>query len=234
MLGSGFNFFSIGLDILSIFPTGSRTFIFDQIFSVFLYLGTLVGVVVIAYMVIQAYRYREGSNLDSSEEDRPKLGELPPHSTDGKKLIKSLLLSAVVVIALVVWTYGSLLYVEQTPTQVEDSLTVGVEAYQFGFIFTYPDGHTSTGVLRAPENKVVILHITSRDVLHNFGSADLRMKADAVPGQISETWFIAESTGTYQAACYELCGAGHSYMNAEIIIMEDSEFELWNATKTNG
>tara|TARA_A100001037_G_scaffold177989_1_gene159624 strand:- start:221 stop:781 length:561 start_codon:yes stop_codon:yes gene_type:complete len=185
-------------------------------------------------MVIQAYRYREDSTRKKDDIDRPKLGELPPQEDDGNKLLKSLLLSAVVVIALVVWTYGSLLYVEAQPSQIDDALTIGVEAYQFGFLFTYPDGYQSTGVLRAPVDRVTVLKITSRDVLHNFGSPDLRIKADAAPGQVSETWFLAESTGTYDSACYELCGAGHSYMLAEIIILEESEFEQWNKTKNNG
>ncbi len=234
MLDFSFSFLLAGSSILQIFPTGSRNFIFDRIFFIFVLLGTIVGVIVIAYMLIQAYRYREGSAPKKDDVDRPKLGELPPPIDDGNKLLKSLLLSAVVVIALVVWTYGSLLYVEAQPSQVDGALTVEVEAYQFGFLFTYPDGYQSTGVLRAPVDRVTVLKITSRDVLHNFGSPDLRIKADAAPGQVSETWFLAESTGTYDSACYELCGAGHSYMKADIIILENSEFEQWNKTKNKG
>ncbi len=234
MLGFSFSFLLAGSNVLGIFPTGSRSFIFDRIFLVFLILGTIVGVIVISYMLILAYRYRENSATKKDDVDRPKLGELPPRTDDGSKLLKSLLLSAVVVIALVVWTYGSLLYVETQPAQIDGALTIEVEAYQFGFLFTYPDGYQSNGVLRAPVDRVTVLKITSRDVLHNFGSQDLRIKADAAPGMISETWFLAESTGTYDSACYELCGAGHSYMKANIIILENSEFEQWNKTKNNG
>jgi cytochrome c oxidase subunit 2 len=78
-----------------------------------------------------------------------------------------------------------------------------------------------------PENRSVRLVVTSDDVFHNFGIPELRVKTDAIPGQETETWFRANETGTYTAQCYELCGAGHSFMTADVVVMEPEEYESW-------
>lgn len=216
-----------------IVPTGSRQAVFQRIFWVFLVLGTIVGVVVISYMVYNAYKYRESAAKGEVEErDRPSLGELPTGGGGGRKLFLSFGISAIIVISLITWTYGTLLYVESGgPAEEGDALTVEVEGYQFGWQFTYPNGHT-TNTLRVPEDRPVRLVVTSRDVFHNFGIRELRVKTDAIPGHETETWFLAEETGRYTAQCYELCGVGHSAMNAPVRVMEPDDYRDWYANTT--
>jgi cytochrome c oxidase subunit 2 len=214
-----------------IIPRGSRTIVFNRIFDVFLVLGTLVGVVVIGYMLYNGYKYRDRDGREDEDVDRPSVGELPTGSGGGKKLFTSFALSTVIVISLVAWTYGALLYVEDEPAP-EEALVVEVEGYQFGWEFIYPNGHTSN-TLRVPADEEVVLRVSSRDVFHNFGVPGLKVKSDAIPGQTTKTWFIEDDTGTYTAQCYELCGAAHSYMTADVVVMEQSEFDEWYAG-TNG
>ncbi len=210
-------------------PRGTRVFVFQRIFVVFLVLGTLVGVVVIGYMLYNAYKYRD-TGQEIGDADRMVLGELPSGGGKGKKLFTSFALSAVVVISLVAWTYGTLLYVEEGPSQAE-SIEIDVEGYQFGWRFVYPNGHvedsTADGALRVPVDEAIRLRVTSTDVFHNFGIPAMKVKTDAIPGQTSETWFEASETGRYTANCYELCGAGHSYMTAPVIVMEPDEYRAW-------
>ncbi|SEL72351.1 cytochrome c oxidase subunit II [Haloferax larsenii] len=215
-------------------PRGSRIIVFESIFEVFLLLGTLVGVVVIGYMLYNAYKYRSGAAKGDKEvEDRPVLGELPTGSGGGRKLATSFFMSMIIVVSLISWTYLTLLYVEEGPS-ADDSLDIEAEGYQFGWRFTYPNGHTTDGVLRIPAEQPVRLQVTSADVFHNFGIPELRVKTDAIPGQETETWFVANETGTYTAQCYELCGAGHSYMSAEVIVMPPDEYEEWYESTGNG
>ncbi|EMA04371.1 MULTISPECIES: cytochrome c oxidase subunit II [Haloferax] len=214
-------------------PRGTRAVVFDSIFEVFLLLGTLVGVVVVGYMLYNAYKYRFGSgNGTVDDERRPSLGELPSGGGGGRKLFTSFFMSMIIVISLISWTYLTLLYVEEGPS-AEESLDVEVEGYQFGWRFTYPNGHTTDGVLRVPADTPIRLTLTSADVFHNFGITELRVKSDAIPGQETETWFTADEPGTYTAECYELCGAGHSYMSAEVIVMPPDEYQEWYES-TNG
>jgi cytochrome c oxidase subunit 2 len=230
-MGTGLSTLWGGTLQTGIVPRGSRAFVFDRIFLVFLALGTLVGVVVIGYMLYNAYKYRDRDGRGDDKVDRPSVGELPTGSGGGKKLFTSFALSTVIVISLVAWTYGALLYVEDEPAP-EEALVVEVEGYQFGWEFVYPNGHSSS-TLRVPAEREVILRVTSRDVFHNFGVPGLKVKSDAIPGQETTTWFVEDETGTYTAQCYELCGAGHSYMTADVVVMEPTEYDEWYAGTNN-
>ncbi|WP_255150622.1 cytochrome c oxidase subunit II [Halorarius halobius] len=219
-----------------IVPRGSRVEVFQQIYWVFLALGVLVGVVVIGYMVYNAYKYRhrDGEVPVEKGDDHPELGEVPTGGGKGGKLFLSLTLSAIIVVSLIGWTYGTLLYVEEDSPVSGDAehLTVEVEGYQFGWSFTYPNGH-ETGTLRVPANTAVELRVTSRDVFHNFGIPQLNVKTDAVPGQTTDTWFVSEGPASYTVNCYELCGVGHSYMKAPVEVMPADDYRQWYAN-TNG
>jgi cytochrome c oxidase subunit 2 len=159
-----------------IVPRGTRQEIFEQIYWVFLILGTLVGVVVIGYMLYNGYKYREGREEAAEDIDRPELGELPEGGGGGRKLALSLTLSAIIVISLIAWTYGTLLYVEQASGSAgqDQGVQVNVTGYQFGWEFEYPNGYTTDGTLRVPRGERVRLTVTSRDVFHNFGIPALK------------------------------------------------------------
>lgn len=215
--------------------------IFSNIFRVFLILGTLIGVVVISYMLYNAYKYRETAERSEESEPgiaRPQLGELPSGSGDGKKLAVSFLISAVIVISLIVWTYTLLRGVEAGPPDPEEQMEIKVVGQQFSWQFIYPNGHTSS-TLRVPKGKAVTLTLTSRDVFHNFGIPAFSVKADAIPGQTTDIWFQPTKTGTYRAQCFELCGSGHSLMESKVIVMKPDKFDKWyagtggNNTSTN-
>lgn len=208
--------------------------VFSEIFLVFVAMGTVVGVVVVAYTLYHAYEYRDTGKETEEEFDAPQVGELPSGQGGGKskKLFVSFGISAVIVISLVVYAYTMLLYVEAGPTsevETEGDMDIQVTGFQFGWEFTYPSGQSEFGTLRVPadEDQVIRLHITSDDVWHAFGVTDLRVKADAIPGETSEEWFIADEPGTYTIECFELCGAGHSQMTGEIVVMEPNEFNEW-------
>ena len=223
------------------FPTPAAvkppSVIFNEIFQVFVVLGTLVGIVVIGYMLWKAYEYRAGDGKgEGMDVDRPSLGELPTGGDGGRKLFLSFGLSTIIVVSLIIWTYGALLTVESGPPAAEtqgEPVEITVTGFQFAWQFEYENGHTTTGTMRVPADRPVKLHVTSDDVFHNFGIPGMSLKADAIPGQTTETWFVAEEPGTHTAQCYELCGSGHSYMTAQVIVMEPSEYEEWYESTQN-
>lgn len=228
-------------------PRGSRVAIFEEIYWVFLVLGTLVGIVVIAYMLYNAYKYRAGATRDV-EIERPTLGEIPTGGGGGKKLFLSFAISAVIVISLITWTYFTLLYVEegadidqdpeveQQALAQQEAIEILVIGRQFEWVFVYPNEYRTTGTMRVPANTRIRLVVTSDDTFHNFGIPEQRVKSDAIPGQRTDTWFVADETGTYSAHCYELCGSAHSYMDAEVVVMEPDQYDQWyaNTSAENG
>lgn len=210
--------------------------VFAQIFEVFLLLGTAVGVVVVAYTMYHALKYRDDGGADpyADKVERPQMGEMPTGGSGGRKVFYSFSISAIIVVSLIAWTYSQLLYIEQGPDPAQtDALEIDVEGFRFGWEFAYPNDHT-TNTLYVPQDRVVRLRVTSRDVFHNFGIPALRVKTDAVPGQQTSAWFTANETGTYEAKCYELCGSGHSLMVAEVRVLPQDEYEAWyNGTESS-
>ncbi|WP_276257331.1 cytochrome c oxidase subunit II [Haloglomus litoreum] len=225
-----------------IIPRGTRVDVFSRIYEMFLLLGTLVGIVVLGYMCWNAYKYREsGSHATDGDDERPSLGEVPTGGGKGKKLFLSFALSAVIVISLILWTYGTLLYVEASPGPSDEEVAQGdpvevtVIGHQFYWEFVYENGYSTkgSGVMRVPANREIELRVTSADVFHNFGIPELRVKSDSIPGHTTETWFVAPETRNYSAACFELCGQQHSYMDATVVAMEPDEYEQWYANTTS-
>jgi cytochrome c oxidase subunit 2 len=212
--------------------------VFSEIFGVFVAIGTVVGVVVIAYTLYHAYKYRDTGEQEAESEDgfdAPQLGELPTGQQSGKskKLFMSFGLSAIIVISVVVYSYTLLLYVEEGPSNDEidtnggDALTVEVTGIQFAWLFEYPNGQESSATMRVPADATIRLQVTSDDVWHAFGVTELRVKADAIPGETSKTWFTTGEPGTYRIECFELCGTAHSQMVGEIQVMERDAFNEW-------
>ncbi len=209
--------------------------VFTELYLAFLVLGTIVGVVVIAYLMYNAYKYRtdapdaEGRyDVEEVDDDdgvvRPQLGEIPTSAKGGKKLFLSFGISAVIVLGLIIYSYSLLLYIEGAG-QEEADIEVEVEGFQFGWAYEYENGFETNDILIAPEDEVVHLEVTSRDVMHNYGIPGLRAKTDAMPGQTTDTWFQADEAGEYRAICYELCGNGHSNMREDVLILPADEFE---------
>jgi cytochrome c oxidase subunit 2 len=81
--------------------------------------------------------------------------------------------------------------------------------------------------LRLPLGKPVKLLLRSKDVLHNFGVAQLRVKMDMVPGLVTYTWFTPTRTGSFDLLCEELCGIGHFAMRGRIVVEEPGPFQAW-------
>ncbi|ADB61129.1 cytochrome c oxidase, subunit II [Haloterrigena turkmenica DSM 5511] len=205
----------------------TRVDVFSDIFLVFLGLGTLVGVVVVSYVLYNAYKYRDDGE-PKDDESLPTLGELPTGGKGGKKLFLSFGISAVIVISLVIWTYGMLLYVEDPQDEFdEEPVEIEVTGQGFAWYFEYANGVESISTMRIPADHPVAIEATSGDVWHTFGIPDLRVKADAIPGEYDETWFMADEPGEHEIKCFELCGESHTAMTGNVQVMEEEAFNEW-------
>ena len=92
-------------------------------------------------------------------------------------------------------------------------------------------------------NKPVRLVIGSKDVIHDVGLAQFRMKMDAVPGTPTTMWFtpkfttkqMQEKTGNpnfvYELSCDQMCGKGHWSMRGVVVVETQEEFDRWLASK---
>lgn len=84
-----------------------------------------------------------------------------------------------------------------------------------------------SGEFRLPLGRPVKLLLRSKDVLHNFAVAEIRVKMDMVPGMVTHAWFTPTRTGRFDLLCQELCGVAHFAMRGRMVIDEPAAFDGW-------
>lgn len=83
--------------------------------------------------------------------------------------------------------------------------------------------------LNLPVDKPVLIHLSSKDVIHSFAIPEIRVKQDAVPGMSIPVWFIPNKVGNYEVNCSQLCGLGHYRMRGFVGIKTQAEYDAWLA-----
>jgi cytochrome c oxidase subunit II len=106
-----------------------------------------------------------------------------------------------------------------------------------GFVcFTRGSGQVDTRCKRSPNlmlplDRPARLHLTAREVIHSFFVPEFRQKQDAVPGLKTEITVTPTKLGNFPFICTELCGLGHALMRTRAIVLPESEFDSWRASK---
>jgi cytochrome c oxidase subunit 2 len=91
------------------------------------------------------------------------------------------------------------------------------------------DDITTINQLNLPVDRPVLVHLSSKDVIHSFGLFEMRVKQDAIPGMTIPVWFIPNRVGEYEITCSQLCGLGHFRMRGFITIQSAADYQKWFA-----
>lgn len=91
------------------------------------------------------------------------------------------------------------------------------------------DDITTINQLSLPVDKPVLVHLSSKDVIHSFGLYEMRVKQDAVPGLDIPVWFIPNRIGEYEITCSQLCGLGHYRMRGFMSIKSAADYQAFLA-----
>ena len=91
------------------------------------------------------------------------------------------------------------------------------------------DDITEINQLNIPVDRPVLVHLSSKDVIHSFGLYEMRVKQDAIPGMDIPVWFIPTREGEYEIACSQLCGLGHFRMRGAVTVQTADAFRQWLA-----
>lgn len=114
----------------------------------------------------------------------------------------------------------------------ENAAKVNVVGQQWVWNYDYPE---SAGVrsneLHLVINKPVVFHVTSVDVKHSFWIVELGVKVDANPAVTTEVAVTPNKLGVFKARCAELCGLMHSYMQNEVYVQTQAEYDRWISTQ---
>ncbi len=139
-----------------------------------------------------------------------------------------------VAFSILVFVSWTTLFAIETPPEGA-SMTVEVTGHQWAWEFRYPSEgiveFQTLSEMHVPVNTVVLLDVTSTDVIHAVWIPDLGVKIDAVPGHINKFWFNADTEGRYLLQCAEFCGGAHSDMHAVVVAESASAYQAWVAAK---
>jgi cytochrome c oxidase subunit 2 len=103
------------------------------------------------------------------------------------------------------------------------------------------DDITTINQLNVPVGHPILVHLSSKDVIHSFGLYEMRIKQDAIPGLEMPVWFVPTITTNdmraklknptfeYEITCSQLCGLGHYRMRGFINVQSEADYSKWMA-----
>lgn len=101
------------------------------------------------------------------------------------------------------------------------------------------DDITTINQLNVPVDRAVLVHLSSKDVIHSFGLYEMRVKQDAIPGMRIPVWFVPTVTTNdmrqklgkadfdYEITCSQLCGLGHFRMRGFVTVQSAADYKKW-------
>ena len=195
----------------------------DSLFYLIYYITAATFVLVTVLMIVFLVMYRE----------QPGRRATYTHGNTSLEIIWTIIPAAI----LIVLSFMSVSTWAKVKRQAPDSdFELQVAAKQFNWDVVYPGADGKFGTdddvkfdndLHVPVNKVVRVHLSSKDVIHSFFLPNLRLKQDAVPGRTILVWFEATKPGKYEIPCAELCGFGHSGMKGWLYVHTPEEYAKW-------
>jgi cytochrome c oxidase subunit II len=206
-----------------------------RLWDITYYIAIPLGAIVVGLIIWCAFRYREHAN-------EPKIPRQVQYH------IPLEIFYTIVPIALVTVLF---IYTYQAEDKVDNvaarpALTVRVDAFQWGWHFTYPNGYQVLGsvaaepqinsrdlpVLTLPAGETVQINLYSDDVNHSFYVPKFLFKRDAIAG-INNSFDLNISPSIagqrFIGECTQFCGVYHPYMRFWVQVMPKTAFSTWLA-----
>jgi len=112
-----------------------------------------------------------------------------------------------------------------------DRIEIRLDAHQFYWQFTYPNGAISIDTVHLPVGQVARLSLHSEDVNHSWWIPQLGGKTDAIPGRTNTIWYQPDREGLFFGQCAELCGIFHERMLGRALVTSDEEYRQFTESE---
>jgi cytochrome c oxidase subunit II len=205
-----------------------------QLWHITYWFAVPIGLLVLGLILWCVFRYRVKG--DGSEGGR-KAAQFQYHiPIEAAYTILPLVIVAVV--------FGFMYNAENHVDKVSKTpaVKITVEGFQWGWRFTYPNGHEEVGtvadalninsdanlpILYLPAGETVQLHLISDDVIHTFYVPEFLFQRDMIPGIDNTVDFNVTTTGTFHGECNNICGQYHAYMRFMVDVMPQAAYNTW-------
>ena len=203
-----------------LFPEQVSTFAqdIDNLFYFIFYASIVLLAIVTFGMIYLAIKYRFKKN------DEVRLTS----STDHNSILESSFVIIPLILVSITFVWGIKSYLNMV-TVPNDAIEIKVTGQSWFWTFDYPEGGSTLNELVVPSGVPIKIVLSSRDVIHSFYIPVMRAKMDVLPNRYNVMWFDAQQEGIYPIFCTEYCGTGHSQMNAQVIVMNPKQYNVWLA-----
>jgi cytochrome c oxidase subunit II len=195
---------------------------FGGLWSLYLWIGSGIAVLVVAAVAFALLRYRARSGRRPSERSE----------AHGLEALVAIAILAIVAL-LVARTFETEAREDEAPAA---ATRVDVTAFRWGWRFDYPGAGVSVignatrpPTFAVPAGEPVHFSLRSRDVIHAFWVPAERFKRDAIPGRVNEFDLVFEGTGGEEGVCAEFCGLEHSKMGFDVYVLSEKSYRRWLA-----
>ncbi|MGE5425161.1 MAG: cytochrome c oxidase subunit II [Syntrophothermus sp.] len=197
----------------------------NRLFNYFLIMALIIVVIIGIMVIYGSYRYRAGNQEEGKE----------PKQTGGNQMLE-ITWTVLPFLTLVFFFFITLRIMNSIdqPRGERKNPDIDIIAHQFWWEIHYPGSKVITAnELHIPVNKLLLIRLTSRDVIHDWWVMELGRKMDAIPGRFNFLWMQADRPGIYHGTCGEYCGAEHAWMRIYVEAQDSSDYLKWlNYQKT--
>ncbi|HET7435454.1 MAG TPA: cytochrome c oxidase subunit II [Thermoanaerobaculia bacterium] len=206
-------------------PAGKYAAEIKWLLTVFTIVASVVFVLTFGFFVVSLIRGRRNRMPDATDETARRSAKWVGGALGVTIVALFILLFASVV------TGRALSHIYE-PTERH----VSVIGHQWWWEVSYDGPQADQIVLTAnelhlPVGERVIVHLTSRDVIHSLWIPNLNGKRDLIPGKESTIAFQADKPGIYRAQCAEFCGMQHAMMGLVVVAEPKEKFDGWLAAQ---
>lgn len=115
-------------------------------------------------------------------------------------------------------------------------VTVNVYGHQWWWELNYPNGEADKTVdtaneIHIPVGVPVMIHSTSRDVIHSFWAPNIHGKRDLLPGYQTDLFIQVDQPGIWRGQCVEFCGEQHAHMSFLMVAQSKKDYDAWLAAQ---
>jgi cytochrome c oxidase subunit 2 len=200
-----------------------------SLYTGFVAIAVVIGAIVFGVTTWSVLRYRR-------RRDEPAASL--PAQTRGSVLLESIWTGLPILTVLVLFA-ATLVVLNRVDAKSDTpGAVIRVEAFRWGWLFSYPDdGVTVTGLAATgpevvvPVGQPVQITLAAADVVHAFYVPQFLFKRDAIPGRESTFQFTVDAEGTYRGQCAEYCGIYHSRMPFTIRAVSRADYDAWLASQ---